>query len=151
RKLADELRRRLAPGAAVLLRPGKHYPGESLPRWALDLVARRDQVPLWPDRRHDRPAGAADVRRFAEAAARRLGIPDGLIAAYETRGGVIKDEPWVPGGPAPGRATPDVPGGRGRLAGVLPRGVAGGPGWFLRAAPAPPATAATTATDATTT
>src|SRR5262249_29595771 len=59
--LAAELRRRLAPGAALMSRPGKHYPGESLPRWALDLVGRRDGAPLWPDR-----AGAArDARALA--------------------------------------------------------------------------------------
>ncbi len=48
--LAEELRTRLAPGAVILRRHGKWYPGESLPRWALEIVGRRDGIALWPDR-----------------------------------------------------------------------------------------------------
>ena len=50
RRLARELRDRLAPGGVILHRTGKHYPGESLPRWALDVIARRGGPPLWPER-----------------------------------------------------------------------------------------------------
>src|SRR5262249_32081293 len=80
-RLVDELRRRLCPGAAVLQRPGKHYPGESLPRWALDIIGRRDGAPLWPDRTDVRPSG--DARALAEALARRLGLSGALHEAYE--------------------------------------------------------------------
>jgi uncharacterized protein (DUF2126 family)/transglutaminase-like putative cysteine protease len=44
--LAEELRKRLAPGGVVLHRTGKQYPGESLPRWALEIIARRDGTAL---------------------------------------------------------------------------------------------------------
>ncbi|MBA3821907.1 MAG: transglutaminase family protein, partial [Deltaproteobacteria bacterium] len=50
RRLATTLRDRLAPGGVVLHRMGKSYPGESLPRWALDVIGRRDGTPLWPRR-----------------------------------------------------------------------------------------------------
>jgi len=38
--LARELRERLVPGGVLLLRQGKQYPGESLPRWTLELIGR---------------------------------------------------------------------------------------------------------------
>src|SRR6202012_5691707 len=44
--LTEALRARLARGAVILHRYGKLYPGESLPRWALDIVGRRDGTPL---------------------------------------------------------------------------------------------------------
>ncbi len=46
-KLVVELKKRLAPGALVLHRSGKWYPGESLPRWALEIIGRRGGAPLW--------------------------------------------------------------------------------------------------------
>ncbi len=74
-RLAIELRRRLAPGAAILDRPGKHYPGESLPRWTLELVARADGRPVWRGDPLPGPSrvGIEEAQRVAGAIARRLG------------------------------------------------------------------------------
>jgi uncharacterized protein (DUF2126 family) len=101
--LAAELRRRLLPGAAVLSRPGKWYPGESLPRWALELVGRADGVAIWADRPlPSGPADAASARRLAESIAVRLGLPASAPrAAHEDPWQLIKDEAGLPAGVDP--------------------------------------------------
>lgn len=50
RRRAERLVARLAtnsPGAAVLRSVGRHYPGESLPRWSYGLLCNRDGGVLW--------------------------------------------------------------------------------------------------------
>ncbi|MGD9792703.1 MAG: transglutaminase family protein, partial [Acidimicrobiia bacterium] len=47
--LASRLRDRMAPGSVTLHTQGKWYPGEPLPRWALELVWRADGTALWSD------------------------------------------------------------------------------------------------------
>lgn len=59
-RLSRELRERLLPGGAIIRRSGKHYPGESLPRWALEIVGRTDGAPVWRDL-HEAVAGAESV------------------------------------------------------------------------------------------
>ena len=74
--LAEALRARLAPGGVILHRYGKHYPGESLPRWALDIIGRRDGVPLVKSRASS-GAGTVVGRGRApgvDALAARLGV-----------------------------------------------------------------------------
>ena len=94
RVFAGKLLRRLlplwAPGAAITHVLGKHYPGEQLPRWALNAHWRRDGEPVWRDLAllaGDHDAGAAtqaDARRFSAALAERLQVSPGLInLAYE--------------------------------------------------------------------
>ena len=139
RRLVAELRRRLAPGAATLHRPGKWYPGESLPRWALEIVARRDQTPLWPDRDElARRATDADAERFAHALVRTLGLEDdaaSLLPAFEDPLAAIKDESQLPVEVDPTRAALDDPEERRRLARVLSRGLGQPTGWVLPLTP----------------
>ena len=85
-ELAVQLRDRLAPGGVVLHRMGKHYPGEPLPRWALDVIARRDRTPLWPARRSHAPLTIDLARDFGEQLASALGVAPELHAAFE--------DPW---------------------------------------------------------
>ncbi len=97
-RLAAELRSRLLPGAAVLSRPGKWYPGESLPRWALELIGRADGAVVWEDL--SLPAGPvslASARTFAGAVAAALGLPPSApTAAFEDPWRLLQDEANLP-------------------------------------------------------
>jgi uncharacterized protein (DUF2126 family) len=94
RHYAGRLLRRLVPlwskGAAITHALGKHYPGEQLPRWALNAHWRRDGEPVWRDLSllasddDQGSATAADAQRFCEALAERLQVaPDFINPAYE--------------------------------------------------------------------
>ena len=95
RREAGKLMRRLlplwAPGAVVQYGAGKHYPGEQLPRWALNASWRLDGEPVWADDAlladPDGPAGAADAdaaQTFTVALAKTLQLdPDAVMPAYE--------------------------------------------------------------------
>jgi uncharacterized protein (DUF2126 family) len=140
RALAGELVRRLAPGAVLLDRPGKHYPGESLPRWALEIIGRREGAPLWPERAGLAPPGPSDPsasRRLAEAIAGALGVERAALhAAYEDPWRLLQDEADVPVEVDAARARLDDPEERRRLARVLQRGPTAIVGWVLPLAPA---------------
>lgn len=141
--LAAELRRRIVPGGVTLHRIGKWYPGESLPRWALDLVGRRDGSALWrdwPGSPHD--ATVEDAALFAKALALRLGVVDGLHPAHEDPWELIKEESRFAVEVDSQRAELQDAEARRRIARLLSRGVntvagwvlplmpeAGGPGW----------------------
>jgi uncharacterized protein (DUF2126 family)/transglutaminase-like putative cysteine protease len=94
RHYAGRLLRRLvplwAPGAAIHHALGKHYPGEQLPRWALNAHWRRDGEAVWRDPAllasdDDRgSANAVDARDFCAALAERLQVsPEYVNPAYE--------------------------------------------------------------------
>ncbi len=94
RQLAIELfgrmRERYAPEGVVHFGQGKWYPGEPLPRWALNLYWRRDGEPLWSSARHiadeSKPSSAtvADAKRLLEAVASKLAIDaQNVFAAHE--------------------------------------------------------------------
>ncbi len=95
RGYAGKLIRRLvdlwAPGAALQHAQGKQYPGEPLPRWAINCHWRADQERVWldsalladPDRDRGN-ATAEDAARFATALAERLQVdPAAILPAYE--------------------------------------------------------------------
>ncbi|MCB9647943.1 MAG: transglutaminase family protein [Deltaproteobacteria bacterium] len=140
-QLAHELLPRLAPGGLLLHRMGKHYPGESLPRWVMHLLWRKDGQPLWRDWAHlDTRAGGhaadddgrtppgghgvEDARRFAEALARRLGVAqDDLLDAFEDPWVALTDEANLPDDVDPLQADLRDPEERRRLARILTRGI----------------------------
>jgi uncharacterized protein (DUF2126 family)/transglutaminase-like putative cysteine protease len=145
-RLARELRDRLAPGGLILHRAGKHYPGESLPRWALDIIARRGGPPLWPERPIAAAGVAADAaaspsamatveaaRRFGEALAAALGVAAELHPAFEDPWEVLRAEAALPVEIDPRTAGLDDPEERRRLARVLdrPAGAGAPTGWVL--------------------
>ena len=132
--LARELGARLAPGAVLLRRQGKHYPGESLPRWAIDVCARRDGAALWTSR--EARTGSAgpsldDARRFADALAERLGVAGAAIEAFEDPWRFLQDEANLPVSVDPLDADLDDPEDRRRLARVLGRGLGREAGFVL--------------------
>ncbi|WP_428391433.1 DUF2126 domain-containing protein [Lichenicoccus sp.] len=94
RPLAGRLLRRLAalwaPGAALQYSVGKHYPGEQLPRWALQVYWREDEAAVWHDPAllgsddETGNAGAEQAVAFAHALAVRLRLdPARVLSAYE--------------------------------------------------------------------
>ncbi len=94
RKVATELfgrlRERYAPQGLVHFGHGKWYPGEPLPRWALNLYWRRDGKPLWkrPELVADeaKPSGATEetAARLLREVAKRLGFDTKYVfAAFE--------------------------------------------------------------------
>jgi uncharacterized protein (DUF2126 family) len=85
--LAEELRTRLVPGGAPLRRQGKHYPGESLPRWALEVHGRRDGGVLWRDFVGDaRRATSDDAAEVMSRLAAKLDLTGFQLPARE--------DPW---------------------------------------------------------
>ncbi|MBO1078132.1 DUF2126 domain-containing protein [Roseomonas haemaphysalidis] len=89
-RLLHRLRPLWAPGAVVQHATGKHYPGEPLPRWALNAFWRADGEPVWQDPAlladddHADDATAADALALARDLAGRLGVGAArVIPAHE--------------------------------------------------------------------
>ncbi|CAN5920384.1 transglutaminase family protein [soil metagenome] len=131
RTLADTLRDRLAPGGVVLHRMGKAYPGESLPRWALDVIGRRDQRAIWPQRTLTEAGTADDAHAVGAQIAKALGIAAELHAAFEDPWEVLRTEARLPVDLEPRKAGLDDPEERRRLAAILDRGVGSVVGYVL--------------------
>jgi uncharacterized protein (DUF2126 family)/transglutaminase-like putative cysteine protease len=147
RTLARELRDRLAPGGVILHRMGKHYPGESLPRWALDVIARRGAgtepgPALWPDRPLADDSSTSDAKsrtvgsigaahHLGEELCAALGVACELHPAYEDPWEVLRAEANLPVDVDPRTAGLDDPEERRRLAAILDRGAGSVVGWVL--------------------
>ena len=130
----EALRERLAPGGVIMHRYGKHYPGESLPRWALDILARRDGVPLASARSAIArgPSSLADARRFIDALAAHLEVEKShVLAAFEDPWHQVREEARLPVGVDPHRADLRDSEERRRLARLLDRGLATEAGFVL--------------------
>ncbi len=101
--LFQKLAEQWAPGGIQHYGQGKWYPGEPLPRWALNLFWRTDGRPLW-HKPHllAKVEPEADVKpeaaqRFATALAARLGVaPTHVIAAFEDPLHFLKEESALP-------------------------------------------------------
>jgi uncharacterized protein (DUF2126 family) len=98
-RLARELRTRLGVGPVPMQRMGKLYPGESLPRWALDLLWRKDGIPIIRnsacldlrspgEMNHPRALERLDeCQNLAQVLAKRLGVNHNWMPGYE--------DPWL--------------------------------------------------------
>jgi uncharacterized protein (DUF2126 family) len=133
RRFAAGLAQRLAPGGIVMERVGKHYPGESLPRWALDIIGRTDGAPIWHGKTLAETKGATPhhAARFATALATRLDLQDYVIPAFEDPWRALQDEANLPAHLDPRTAKLDDPEERRRLARLLDRGLSTEAGFVL--------------------
>jgi uncharacterized protein (DUF2126 family) len=136
--MAREIARKVDPGTLAMQRMGKHYPGETMPRWVLHLVWRADGVPVWRD--PSRLALGADggdtpaediARGFAHTLARRLGVAPNLVPGYEDPWHFIREEQHLPEDVDPLAADLDDSEERRRLARVLGRGLGSVVGFAL--------------------
>ncbi|MEI9898710.1 MAG: transglutaminase family protein [Chthoniobacter sp.] len=85
--LADALIAQSLPRAIPIYSPGKFYPGEVNPRWAINLVWNRDGTPLVPSlAAHDEGSTKIDAksfRKFEQKLAQRLGLEGGWLRAID--------------------------------------------------------------------
>jgi uncharacterized protein (DUF2126 family) len=138
-RMARELASRFGHGALVLHRMGKLYPGESLPRWNLQLLWRQDGVPVWRDGAllaldpapPARRASADDARRFGEVLAARLGVEPRLVPGHEDPWAYLHREENLPLDVDLAAVAVDDPEERRTLARTLERGVGAVVGYAL--------------------
>jgi uncharacterized protein (DUF2126 family) len=88
--LVQKLRTEYGQGGFLHFGQGKWYPGEQLPRWALNIYWRADRQPVWAnpalfaDERVTTHYTSEDARRFIQTLAVKLGVTDEFIqTAYE--------------------------------------------------------------------
>jgi uncharacterized protein (DUF2126 family) len=129
-RLLTRLHKRFAPGGLLHFGQGKWYPGEQLPRWALNCYWRKDGVPMWHDvgliARIDVPShfGIDDARLFSETLATRLRVDPGYAnAAFEDPVYFLARERQLPINVDPVDNHLDDPSERERLRRVFERGL----------------------------
>ncbi|PUA17528.1 DUF2126 domain-containing protein [Glaciimonas sp. PCH181] len=134
RELAGQLMHRLknhfAPGGMLHYGQGKWYPGEPLPRWALNIFWRIDGQPMWTDATlfsdEEKSDGysSEEATRFTTELVRALGLPaNSLIPAYEDVMLQAQREQGLPVNLDPLKADLDAPEERRSLARLLARGL----------------------------
>jgi len=89
-ELVHKLRDHYGQGGFLHFGQGKWYPGEQLPRWALNIYWRADGQAVWTnpalfaDERQPSHYTSADAQRFTRALAAQLGLTDAyMLSAYE--------------------------------------------------------------------
>ncbi|MBC7503163.1 MAG: transglutaminase family protein [Herminiimonas sp.] len=144
-QLALRLKAHFAPGGMLHYGQGKWYPGEPLPRWALNMFWRVDGVPIWRNEAlfstddSKEGYGADQARQFALALVARLRVhPAALIAAHEDVLQLAQLEQRLPANLDPLKADLSSPAERVRLARLLESGLGDVVGYVLPLEPAPP-------------
>ncbi len=89
-ELVHKLRQEYGQGGFLHFGQGKWYPGEQLPRWALNIYWRADGEPIWAnpalfaDERVPTHYTSLDADRFTRTLANKLGVTNKFIqTAYE--------------------------------------------------------------------
>lgn len=142
RELAGQLMHRLknhfAPGGMLHYGQGKWYPGEPLPRWALNIFWRIDGQPMWldetlfSDENQDDGYGSEEAASFSAELVKALCLPaNSRIAAYEDVWLQTHREQALPANLDPLQADLNAPEQRRRLARLLERGLGQVVGYVL--------------------
>jgi uncharacterized protein (DUF2126 family)/transglutaminase-like putative cysteine protease len=136
--LVDRLMRRFAPGGVLHFGQGKWYPGESLPRWALNTFWRKDGHAIWANGQYlaredvDYGFGPAEAQTFIQSLAGKLGIDPGLSrAAFEDPWHYLEAERKLPANVDPRDNKLVDPEERARLAKVFEAGLHSPVGFML--------------------
>jgi uncharacterized protein (DUF2126 family)/transglutaminase-like putative cysteine protease len=139
--LANQLIRRMQPqfafGALLHFGQGKWYPGELLPRWALNLFWRVDGMPVWRDgaclaQAADDRLSLGSAESFGKALTTHLGLNPGyLIPAFEDPWLALDEESRLPANVDLHAAELEHPAIRQTLARQLRAGLATGVGYVL--------------------
>ncbi|MBB1073685.1 transglutaminase family protein [Rhodoferax sp. 4810] len=89
-ELVHKLRKEYGEGGFLHFGQGKWYPGEQLPRWALNIYWRADGQPVWSnpalfaDERVTSHYTSEDAQRFTSLLAAKLGLTDKFVqTAFE--------------------------------------------------------------------
>ncbi len=90
RAMAEQLLAGRMKGGACFFSPGKQYPGEVNPRWALRLVARRDGKPLFRGKQGKTPVDVKAARKLLTAVREELGSSGQWIALKDSRKPPVK-------------------------------------------------------------
>jgi uncharacterized protein (DUF2126 family)/transglutaminase-like putative cysteine protease len=101
--LALKLKSHFAPNGFLHYGQGKWYPGEPLPRWAINIYWRPDGKPVWHDASlfsaedHDDGYTVKQAEMFANHLADMLGFPAAcVIPAYEDVWSLTQQEQQLP-------------------------------------------------------
>jgi uncharacterized protein (DUF2126 family)/transglutaminase-like putative cysteine protease len=126
--LAQRLWKRFAKGGVLHFAQGKWYPGEPLPRWALNILWRNDGQPVWRDESlialKASKDSAVTPEQFGRALAEQLGLhPDYVIPAFEDVWINVQQEGKLPVNVDPLKHDLESVDERARLARLLERGL----------------------------
>lgn len=145
-KLFQRIKKHFAPGAMLHYGQGKWYPGEPLPRWALSMYWRTDNLSIWSDASifsgDDVSEGykATDAARFTDTLLNNLGLPiQAKIAAYEDVVSLALLEQNLPNNVDPIKMDLKAPEERRRLAHLLNKGLDKVVGYVVPIKPVDPA------------
>ena len=82
--LPEKLVKAVSPGAMILYSPGKLYPGEVNPRWALQILHPDSQEPLGPpDTNKQRAPNSKTLKLIRDQLIRELGLEDRWLQAKD--------------------------------------------------------------------
>ncbi len=146
-ELVHKLRAEYGQGGFLHFGQGKWYPGEQLPRWALNIYWRADGQPCWQDpslfadERKPSHCTSADAKLFITTLTHHLGLPtDTVVPGHEDTWYYLWRERRLPVNVDPFDARLDDEMERNRLRRVFSQGLERQVGYVLPLQPAPGAT-----------